>query len=420
MQIKFLVFIIVSLFYYSNLFDRIYPGIASAAFYFFTSIAVVLCFVCKKMNRWHYSVVGAASYFALLPLMKGEGFIVSLAAIKDLSLPLLMIVVGYYSFTKKGVLDLLSLLYLPFVGYGLLQVYSFHIGTLDVWLPWDAVHINRMQEGGMSVFQSETLRYFGTLNSFFHYQIICVIILALILAKRNQLKNKNLLFVNVGLALILLIVIQERAPIVFLFILSFVGVLFASKRSRLAYLAGLAIALMLVIVIGFFGGESGVNESDADVRMRNLATFQLSDDTSFNQRLLIVKEMVNLVTLENIWLGLSPANVLPSNEFGSEVEYISPHNIYLFFVLGYGLIGLLIFLWVLGFFIWILFNGAEVNSGIRFFIFALTIAYLCFGFFHLIFLSKSGCLFFWILGGAIAERYAARISYDEHKLRLCP
>ncbi len=106
----------------------------------------------------------------MFPLLKEEGILVAIAATKDVALPLSGILLGYLLLCHKRNLELLNCLYLPFVGYGLLQAWAFHTNMLGTLLPWDSTHVDQMRAPGMSVYQTNTLRFFGTLNSFFHYQ----------------------------------------------------------------------------------------------------------------------------------------------------------------------------------------------------------------------------------------------------------
>ena len=300
----------------------------------------------------------------------------------------------------------LGCLYLPFIAYGLLQAWAFHTNRLGSLLPWDAAHVEQMRASGMNIYQTNVLRIFGTLNSFFHYQLICLFVPLLLWVRRDQVKWQRLLFLNMLLAFLFLAIVQERTPVAVLIILSFVTAVFGRGRLRLTGWVGLAIAAMLVGIIGLGIGNGGLNESDPEVRMRNMMMLRIDNDTSVWERMDIWREMLALITWDNVWTGLSPAELLPGNEAWTLGRHLSPHNTYLFFVLAYGVTGLMLYFGFLARLIWSVVKSAQLTSDLKLFILGLSIAYLFLGIFHLSYLSKLGFLFHWILGLAIADRDA--------------
>lgn len=414
----FFAFAIIFLFFFSNLIDRIQPVGASAAFFAIVGLAAALNCISRRLVIWQYAVIGVAAYFALFPLVKGEGILVSVAATKDVALPLSGILLGYLLLCQKRNLEVLNCLYLPFVGYGLLQAWAFHTNRLDTLLPWDATYVDQMRAAGMSVYQTNALRFFGTLNSFFHYQLICLIVPILLWVRYDQIRRHLLLLLNTILACLFLVILQERTPVAVLAILSLVAIVFGIGQSRQAGWAGLAMALTLAWMIGFLGGNAmlnksdaelrggnaALNESDAELRMRNMVKLQIDSDTSVKERLVIWREMLTLITPNNVYTGRSPAELLPGNEAWGTAQHLSPHNNYLFFVLAYGVVGLVLYFWLLARLIWSAVTSERLMSDMKLFMFGLGIAYLFLGVFHLSFLSKLGFLFCWILGLAMADR----------------
>lgn len=403
----FFAFAIIFLFFFSNLIDRIQPVGASAAFFAVVGLAAAFHCISRRLVIWQYAVVGVAAYFALFPLLKEEGILVAVAATKDVALPLSGILLGYLLLCHKRNLEVLNCLYLPFVGYGLLQAWAFHTDRLETLLPWDAAYVDQMRAAGMSVYQTNALRFFGTLNSFFHYQLICLIVPILLWVRYDQIRRHRLLLLNTILACLFLVVLQERTPVAVLATLSLVAIVFGKGQSRQAGWAGLAIAVTLAGIIGFFGGNAASNESDAELRMRNMVKLQIDSDTSVQERLDIWREMLTLITPNNVCTGRSPAELLPGNEAWSTGRHLSPHNIYLFFVLAYGVVGLVLYFGLLARLIWSAVTSERLTSDMKLFMSGLGIAYLFLGVFHLSFLSKLGFLFCWILGLAMADRDAA-------------
>lgn len=415
----FFAIVIIFLYFFSNLFNRIQLAGTSAAFFAVVGLATVLHCIDKRLAGWQYAVIGVAAYFTLFPILKGEGVLVAVAAIKDLSLPLSGILLGYFLLSQKRNLDILNYLYLPFVGYGLLQAWAFHTNMLETLLPWDADYVYQMKVVGMSVYQTDVLRYFGTLNSFFHYQLICLFIPILLWVCRDHVKSQQLLLLNSFLAYIFFMIAQERIPVATLTILSLVAVIVGDGRVRRAGWVGLLISLSIIVVVGFFSSTI-CNESDADCRMRNMVMLQFGNDTSFMQRLGIWREMLSMITLDNIWTGLSAGSLLPSNEVWSTGQHLSPHNAYLFFALGYGLIGLVLYFGLLSRLIWVIVSSKRLTQDMRIFILGLSFAYLFLGFFHLSFLSKLGFLFCWIIGLAMADLDAVRGANPSLRLDKVP
>jgi len=404
----FFSFAIIFLFFFSNLIDRIQPVGASAAFFAVVGLAAALHCISRRLVIWQYAVIGVAAYFSLFPLLKGEGRLVAVAATKDVALPLSGILLGYLLLCHKRNLELLNCLYLPFVGYGLLQAWSFHTNTLETLLPWDSTYVDQMRAAGMSVYQTNALRFFGTLNSFFHYQLICLIVPILLWVRYDQIRRHRLLLLNAILTCLFLVVLQERTPVAVLAILSLVAIVFGKGQSRQAGWAGLTIAVTLVGIIGFFGGNAASNESDAELRMRNMVKLEIDSDTALQERLKIWREMLTLITSNNVCTGRSPAELLPGNEAWSTGRHLSPHNTYLFFVLAYGVVGLVLYFGLLARLIWSAVTSERLTSEMKLFMSGLGIAYLFLGVFHLSFLSKLGFLFCWILGIAMADRDSAR------------
>lgn len=404
----FFAFAIIFLFFFSNLIDRIEPVGASAAFFAIVGLAAALNCISHRLVIWQSAVIGVAAYFALFPLVKGEGVLVAVAATKDVALPLSGILLGYLLLCHKRNLEVLNCLYLPFVGYGLLQAWAFHTDRLETLLPWDVAHVEQMRAAGMSVYQTNALRFFGTLNSFFHYQLICLIVPIMLWVRYDQIRRHRLLLLNTILACLFLVVSQERTPVAVLAILSLVAIVFGKGQSRLAGWAGLAIAVTLAVIIGFYGGNAASNESDAELRMRNMVKLQFDSDTAVQERLEIWREMLTLITLNNVSTGRSPAELLPGNEAWSSGRHLSPHNVYLFFVLAYGVVGLVLYFGFLARLVWSVVASERLTLDIKLFMSGLGIAYLFLGVFHLSFLSKFGFLFCWILGLSVADRDAAR------------
>jgi hypothetical protein len=409
---------IIFLFLFSNLIDRILQVGASAVFFVLVGLAAAVYCISRRLEKWQYAVIGVAAFFSVFPLLKEEGLLVTVAATKDLAVPLSGILLGYHLLRQKRNLEILNCLYLPFVAYGLLQAWAFHTNRLDALLPWDATYVDQMQAAGKSVYQTDVLRFFGTLNSFFHYQLICLFVPILLWVRRDQLKSQWLLLLNLIFASLFLVISQERTPVAVLFILSLIPIIFGRGLARRAGWVGLAMSVTLVGIIGFFAGNATMNksdaelragnatmnESDAELRMKNMATLQVDRDTSTKERVQIWREMLILIKLNNVWTGFSPAALLPGNEAWSNGRFYSPHNAYLFFVLAYGVVGLVLYFGLLARLIWSVVSSGRLDSEMRLFISGLAIAYLFLGFFHLSFLSKLGFLFCWILGLAMADR----------------
>lgn len=409
-------FAIIFLFLFSNLIDRIYPVGASAAFYAVVGLAAALQCVAHRLVAWQYAVIGVAGYFVLSPLLKGESVLVAVAATKDLALPLSGILLGYFLLRSPRNMEILNCLYLPFIGYGLLQAVTFHTGTLATVLPWDAAYIQSMRDAGLSVYQTDLLRFFGTFNSFFHYQLLCVLVPILLWVRRDQIRHHKLLIVNTVLAYFFLVLMKERTPLAVLAFLSISAIIFMNGRWRVAgvaALAGVVLAMSLAVAMGpsgaagALGGKVAPNESDADLRMKNLVTMEVKKDASVKARVEIWQDMLTYITPSNALLGFSAGKLLPGYEAWNPEKLISPHNLYLFFVLAYGIVGLVLFFGLLSRLVWAVRGGGWPRSDMNVFVFSLGLAYLLIGILHLSLLSKLGFFFWWVLGIGMSDRDAA-------------
>lgn len=427
----FFSFAIILLFLFSNLIDRIMPIGASAAFYALTGLAFLLHVLSAKLQKWQLAVIGVAAYFSIFPLVKGEHILVAVAAAKDLSLPIAGILLGYLLLSRQQSFDILNRLYLPFVAYGLLQAWAFNSESLATLLPWDDAYVRKMISAGLSVYQTNDLRLFGTLNSFFHYQLIAVVVPVLLWIYRDRVSQRRLLALNTVFMLILIIVLRERTPVAVLGLISIVFILGGKGRIRIAGCYGLAVVFALAFIISSngraaeliesvaspFGRATEINESDtklrnesdADLRMANMLMLRVDSDTSSRARMAIWREMLEYITPANILFGRSPGELLPGYETWCEGKHLSPHNVYLFFVLAYGLLGLAIFFLLVLNLVVSCCVERSLSDEKRLFLVALTLGYLLIGMFHLSFVSKFGFLFCWILGVSLAERDAGKV-----------
>lgn len=388
--------VILFLYFYSNLVDRIYPIGTSAAFYFFIILAAICLLTSRNNKRSHVIVVLAvAAYFLLNPLLKSEGPLAAVAAVQDVSIPIVALLLGYASRSDPGALEKINFLYFPFVSYGVLQVALFHLGQFSTVLPWDARYVEAMRAAGLSVNQSELLRFFGTLNSFFHYQLIMVVVPVFLWVFRKSVRHRRLLIANTILAVAAVVMFQERMPIVVLGLISLVFAILGQGRLRIAGFLGFAGVIILALLISNFGDKE--NESDPGLRMSNAVTINVERDTSMTTRTKIAREMLNLVDADNIFFGMESRRLLPAYEKWSENGLISPHNLYLFLLLAFGLAGVALMV-ALGVWIALTFIRPQPRPEVKLLLIALSLAYLFLGMFHLSLVSKAGILFFFVIG----------------------
>ena len=188
-----------------------------------------------------------------------------------------------------------------------------------------------------------------------------------------------------------------------------------ARQSRKFGALGLTAVLLVAVGISYEGSgyrgfgkgreyvNQDVNESDAQLRMRNTLELRLDQDPSTKERMSIWQDMLREIDAKNAWLGKSVGLVLPSTDGKTDNRHLSPHNFYLFFILAYGVLGLVLYF---GFLLKLTLSASTckgLSDEKKLLLIGLLAGYLFVGMFHLIFLSKLGVIFFWILGVTLAE-----------------
>ncbi|MFZ2162807.1 MAG: O-antigen ligase family protein [Sideroxyarcus sp.] len=402
------------LFFFSNLVDRLVFCGASFSFYLLVCIGATYYIIRESTVRWRIAVLIPIIYFSIFQILKGEEVWSAIAAVKDLCVPIMAVLLGYSVFSRHSVLNMLNWLFLPFVVYGLIQVVSFELDSMREVLPWDIAQMDLMTASGVkSLYQSSQLRFFGTLNSFFHYQLIVAIMPLFLWLNRAQLKHRWLLVCNSLLAIVLVVMFRERTPLIVLGVFSIMFLAFGNRQLRMVGFSGSVGVCVVAFGLAFanFGGalnQSGpdkggsLNESDPELRMQNVIYLNLDRDTSTVERLAIWKEALKELTAENIVFGKSPSMLLPGYEARSPESHISPHNFFLFILLAYGLVGAGLFFGFL-FLVYYDLLGNTAHLEWRLFMGALLLAFILLSIYHVPFIGKLGFMFFLFLGVALAN-----------------
>lgn len=346
------------------------------------SITIVLMFI--------------ALFFSLYTFDFRYYFSANLWSLKDIVIPLLCFLIGSrLSIYKDDIMNYLNLIFLPFVAYGVAQAIIFYSGNFSAVLPWDASHIENMSSAGIkNLFQCQLLRFFGVMNAFLEYQLYVVFIVSLLWLNVDAVKNRVLFAINFLLAIIFLALSFERSPITMFLILIFIwNFKFIPKKMGLFLLHSTVI--LAVIVFSIYGTEK-LKEHPilgcAAQRLNNLLTLNLKSDEAINDRIDNKWKKSSDLALKN-YFGIGPGRISPAAQ--SYQDYVGPHNNFLVYYLGYGILGLIFFLFFL---VLVSIRLYRLERNYKYFGYGTLFSFCAMAMFNSPFLGKGGILFFLILG----------------------
>jgi O-antigen ligase len=386
---------------FSNLLSRI-SGL-SLNFAPYAAAGVLLIFTCFRIGWNALAIVTAAAcaFFLIFVFDPRAQVVYNLLALKDFVLPVACLLLGMRLLdgTPRG-LDMLNWLYLPFIGYGVLQEQIFLSGDFATALPWDDAWVKKMIEDHIwNIYQGPILRFFGAMNAYNEYQIFVAVICVFLWQRAGVIRNRILLVLNMGLSLFFLGVSLERAPIVMMIVVLAVwrgGLLLRSAPKTAFAILASVLLLLGVVAAGMTELEISPKFQVAYQRLENVLTMRFGEDEALQSRQDTEwREAIDEAREHP--MGIGPARVAPS---ASEYDlYIGPHNNYLLLFMAYGILGVA----VVGVLLVMIIRQClmlEISS--LYFSMGLTISYLLMAIFNIPFHGKTGVLYFLITGILIA------------------
>jgi hypothetical protein len=408
-NLKYFCGLFLGLLMFSNVMSRAANVNLNTLFYLSFVLIFILSlrnFFHKKMGIWKIIYIWVVVWVFLYVFDFRYSFSANLLSIKDFIIPILTLIIGYYfAFNRVYVINTLNYIYLPFISYGIIQELLFYRNGLEEIirvLPWEGPFIKSiLLQGGLNYFQGSLLRFFGTMNAFVEYQIFVVGALFFIWVNFDFVKRQNLFKLNLILMALFLALCLERTPVAMAIIIIFIWKFkyLLSKPRRLFFWG--AIVILAAGIFLYFGQEKLKNNplvAKAYIRLNNVLTLNLGDDAAIRDRSsdLWIK---GLEAAKGNYFGIGLETVTPSAS--QYPGYIGPHNNFVAYYMGYGIIGLGL---ILALFILVAAKISTLNSNYRYFGYGFMLSYAGMAMFNLPFSGKQGILFFLIMGFLLSMR----------------
>ncbi len=408
-KISFSLFFFLML--YANLFTRMTEMDFNVLFYVFAFIVLGYSF---KYVKWNYLAIIqliVVCIFAVFALDPRYQLALNILSLKDIVLPFLCFFIGYrFRHFRISMVNLLNDFYFLFIVYGVVQQISFYSGNLDLVLPWDARYLeDELSRGPVNLYQGGLLRFWGTLNAFVEYQVLVVFIIALLWLNAKEVKRRKLLIINSILSIVFLVLSLERSPILMMIILVCVWKARAIQNNISRAILFLLFSSTCLFAFTSFATpylESNMIVSYAFERITNVLTFNFSKDDAIRSRNEVEwRDSIDLA--EKKYFGIGPGRVSPAASHGN--GYLAPHNNFLLYYLGYGIIGLSLFTILLLAYFRYLFKLKNLDK--RYFGFGLMLSFILMALFNLPFLGRPGILFFLIMSSLFQKKLNERTEF---------
>ena len=396
------IFLFVFFLLFSNIISRIIEINVNGLFY----LAVIMAFVVSmnhfKLSSLNFINLLLITVFLLYVLDPRNDLKANLYSVKDFAVPLICFFIGGgMVLYRTQFVNIVNYLFTPFVLYGVLQQYAFYTGSLDSILPWDNRMILELQEAGVkNLFQGILLRFFGTMNAFVEYQVLLVVLMLFLWLEKNIIKSSLIFKLNIAACVVFIIFSLERSPILMLMIHVFIwkyDYFFTIKKIiSSAFISSAFITLILsAFLVLFFSqylSEENPITGDAYRRIVNVLTLNFKDDSAISDRTNTEwKKSLELVS-EN-YMGVGPGRVSPAaQDLDGAVQ---PHNNYLVYLLGYGLLGFGLFIY---FIFAISYSFFKRRDDIGRFGLGITASFLAMSMFNVPFAGKNGVVYFLLCG----------------------
>lgn len=351
---------------------------------------------------------------ALFSLDPRNGSSAALATLYVFGLPVIAHFSGVYlSARRRSWAPWVFHLILVAMAYGVAQAILFLTGDLANVLPWDAKWVADAQESGVSnLYQAALLRFFGTMNSFFEFQLITSILVPYTwLLHRNHpdvISVRPVVILTLLHAVFLLLAL-ERTPIIV------AAIMYSSLLRRPRDLRSLGRQLPAVVILGvaaFIMGprmiqaQESINYHALD-RLTDVITLDFASDSSIATRVDSIWISYWRLFSENFWLGIGSGR-LSDDSLG--LAQAQPHNGYLAYGLAFGALTLLMLFAYL---------FAAVSHGKsstdRRFLGALIVAYSLVAIFDVPWMGKTGVAFFLLVGVLLPSPTSPREEFSSTK-----
>lgn len=394
----------VFLLMFSNLFDRIIGiKIPTVLFYLLFFLLIILCLAKPKFNNLLIAVSLLPIFFPLALIFHPSTPIkANIMSIKDFILPMVSLWIPISLIKdKKEVINVVNYFFLIFVCYGVFQEFAFYfyggMTGLEKYLPWDYNFINRELTtlgGARNLFRGSLLRFSGPMNSFIEGQVFVAILLPILFKCRKFLANNFVFKLNIILGFGFLALSLERTPIFMLVIILIIWNI--PKVLRFKFILYAPIVVFLVTTISLVSYNKFKNNEIVATSIRSIAriaTFQFKEDPAVKLRMEVQWKQSMQLAKTSLW-GLGPARISPSAKKMID-NYFGPHNNFFAYYLGYGFVGLCLFLLLL---MTVVFYASKCKSNTNWFVWGILAAYVACAIFNLPFCGKNGILFFFTVG----------------------
>jgi len=390
---KFLFICFIFTFFFSNLISRILYFNLNIIFY----LLWVLCFIQSikyAQKKVFLFIILIILFFIFFIFDPRNAMIYNLISIKEVIIPLLSILIGYkYLNENEDSFNIINYLYLIFITYGVVQEITFFASDLAKILPWDYRYIQDIlqEKIATNIFQGPLLRFFGTMNSFVEYQVLSVYLCLLLILNKDKIKNKLILKLNVILLIIFLIMCLERSPILMFLITLIIWKIPFINLQKLIKIALWFIVLMILLLNNIELIKNNPYFSTAFERLENVITFNISKDEAIQEREEgNWKEAINLAISNPFGIGIG--RIVGAD---GRKNYVAPHNSFLFFYLGYGFWGFILFLISI---MILVINMLKLEKKYKYFGIGMILSFLMMGWFNLPFTGKQGIIFYLVMG----------------------
>lgn len=424
-KVENFILLIFSLSCFTGLIDRILKFYFNLDFKLFTVfyylllllvIFVSLLFLIRKykilplMIRELILIVLIYILFSLIYILHpGEPTLANILATKDFVLPVTFIFMGLLISIIKFV-KISNYLLLIMLLYANLQEILFLSGKLSQYLPWDFIFL----QGNPNFFEGGILRYFGTLDSFFDFQVRIYLFLILLLVYKNKSiilrKEKCVFYSNILFIIFLTALKPEASPLgMFFIILCTYGLFFILKIIKDFKVKKLLVKqILLLLILGIFCSSivgfmlnhfSGYEVSYQ--KILNISTGRIMDIQSAQQRW--VNWEKGLEAANKTVFGYGPARAsMAAQRLIS--DYIGPHDNFIALYLSYGIIGVGLFIFLLIYLVYLSIYDLILDHKSFLFI-GILIAFIVVSKFNLAFIGYNGALFWIIIGMMIKEKF---------------
>lgn len=424
-KVENFILFVFSLSCFTGLIDRILKFYFNLSYKLFTifyysllllAIFVSLVFLIRKYKNLPL-VIRELILFVLIYILfsliyilhPGEPILANILATKDFVLPVTFIFMGLQISIRKYV-KISNYLLLIMLLYATLQEFLSLSGKLSQYLPWDFIFL----QGNPNFFEGGILRYFGTLDSFFDFQLRIYLFLILLLVYKNKSiilrKEKYFFYSNIIFIIFLMALKPEASPLsMFLIILCTYGLFFILKiikdyKAKKLWIKQIFFLIILGIfccsIIGFMLNHFSGYEVSYQ-KILNIMTGRLMDIQSAQARK--VNWGQGLEAANNTLFGYGPAKAAMGTS-KLIADYIGPHDNFLALYLSYGIIGFGLFIFLLLYLLYLMIYNLNF-SRYDFLMIGILIAFVILSKFNLPFIGYNGALFWLVIGMYTKEKF---------------